>query len=45
MGKFKGTITCPNCEKQLLVDAKDKVIRKAVPAEKEQQIDVKVVEV
>ena len=45
MGKFKGTIVCPKCNTRLQVNARDEVITKAVPAEKEQHVDVKVVEV
>jgi len=44
MGKFKGTIVCPKCAAQLLINARDEVIQKAVPAEKEQRVEVKVVE-
>jgi len=44
MGKFKGTIVCPKCNTQLMINAKDKVIQKAIPAEKEQEVEVKVLE-
>jgi len=45
MGKFRGTIICPKCEAELEINARDEVISKAIPAEKEQLVDVKVVEV
>jgi len=45
MGKFRGTIICPKCEAELEINARDEVITKAVPAEKEQHVDVRIVEV
>jgi len=44
MGKFKGTIVCPKCNTRLQVNARDKIIQRAVPAEKEQEVEVKIEE-
>lgn len=42
--KFKGTIVCPKCQAELQVTVKEEVIQKAVPAEKEQTVEVKILE-